>query len=237
MKPILKTIISKEELTQWISEGKTLQDAVDIAQERSGYSYSTGAASKLAKNYDIKMPRSGPRSGELHKNWRGGRIINKDGYVEIYSPNHPNRKKHTHYILEHRLVIEEHLGRTLLRTEVVHHVNGDKQDNRIENLELFGSNAEHLAETLKGKCPNWSEDGKRRMMDAHIDSTRKLNLSEDEKRSRSLRIQLMNAIRKVLQIDEQPNSETTRHYLESVQITRQEALDMVARQEPLPLPA
>lgn len=89
--------------------------------------------------------------------------MNKDGYIELYCPNHPNARKHTRYILEHRLVMEKHLGRYLTRTEVVHHKNGVKDDNRIENLELFESNARHLEVTLKGCVPNWTEDGRRRM--------------------------------------------------------------------------
>jgi hypothetical protein len=47
------------------------------------------------------------------------------------------------YIMEHRLIMARHLGRVLSRTEVVHHINHDPQDNRIENLELFSSNSEH----------------------------------------------------------------------------------------------
>jgi hypothetical protein len=47
------------------------------------------------------------------------------------------------YIMEHRLVMAKHINRTLSRDEVVHHINHDVTDNRIENLQLFQSNAEH----------------------------------------------------------------------------------------------
>lgn len=50
------------------------------------------------------------------------------------------------YIMEHRLIMATHMGLFLLRTEVVHHINHDPHDNRIENLELFSSNAEHKRE-------------------------------------------------------------------------------------------
>lgn len=47
------------------------------------------------------------------------------------------------YVMEHRLILAQHLGRPLLRVEVVHHINHDPQDNRLENLQLFASNRDH----------------------------------------------------------------------------------------------
>ena len=69
-------------------------------------------------------------------NWKGGRIIDKFGYVQIWKPEHPNAKM-AGYIHEHRLVMSEKVGRPLLSHENVHHKNGKKDDNRLENLELW----------------------------------------------------------------------------------------------------
>ena len=103
------------------------------------------------------------KKGQECSKWTGGRNIDKDGYVMIYCPDHPNRRKHTPYIAEHRLVMEMHIGRLLLKNEVVHHRNKNKADNRIENLELFSSNALHLKSELTGQVPKWTPDGAERI--------------------------------------------------------------------------
>lgn len=59
----------------------------------------------------------------------------KPGYVTVFRPDHPNSNVRG-WIGEHRLVMAEALGRPLLSDEIVHHKNGIKDDNRIENLEL-----------------------------------------------------------------------------------------------------
>jgi hypothetical protein len=82
--------------------------------------------------------------GKGHRNhWNGGRTVTPSGYVQILSPGHPYADCKG-YVMEHRLVMEAHLGRVLLPTEVVHHINGIKDDNRIENLMRFDSNPDHM---------------------------------------------------------------------------------------------
>lgn len=62
---------------------------------------------------------------------------NKNGYVMIWAPDHPDAYRPTNRIPEHRLVMEQVLGRRLLPGENVHHKNGVRHDNRPENLELW----------------------------------------------------------------------------------------------------
>ncbi len=82
--------------------------------------------------------------GKDSKVWKGGRIVTDGGYVSvIMSIDHPfaqEMRTRAGYCLEHRLVMAEHLNRPLERHETVHHINGDKQDNRIENLQLRSGN-------------------------------------------------------------------------------------------------
>jgi hypothetical protein len=62
--------------------------------------------------------------------------IQSHGYLLIYAPEHPFSHKSSGYIREHRLVWEKHHKAMLLPWAILHHLNGDKKDNRIENLEV-----------------------------------------------------------------------------------------------------
>lgn len=101
---------------------------------------------------------------EKNVHWKGGRTIDKNGYVLVHRPGHPNSVK-SGYIREHRLVMSESIGRPLRPGEVVHHIDGDRTNNRIENLQLFSKNADHLRHELTGKVPNWTPEGKKRIVD------------------------------------------------------------------------
>lgn len=108
----------------------------------------------------IQPRRTGPRNGELHPDWKGGVTVDKSGYILRYHPKHPEANN-SGYVREHRLVMEQKLGRPLERSEVVHHIDDDPSNNHPDNLRLFASIGEHLKATRTGRVPNWSEEGKR----------------------------------------------------------------------------
>lgn len=82
------------------------------------------------------------RKGKNNPNWKGGRQKTTNGYIIIYSPNHPSCNSRG-YVSEHRLVMEKHLGKYLSGLNEIHHINGIKDDNRIGNLKLFSTHGEH----------------------------------------------------------------------------------------------
>ena len=115
----------------------------------------------------IKERRRCPKTGRFLKGYEPGTVIMKklsissrkrmfckdfpnykgrkldSGYVLIYNPDHPYSEG-TGHIYEHRLVMEAHIGRYLTKEEVIHHIDGDKENNKIENLMLFKNNSDHL---------------------------------------------------------------------------------------------
>lgn len=84
---------------------------------------------KCVQGWRTKMSREGRRDGA-------------NGYALVRRPEHPNAMKNG-YVLEHRYVMAELIGRPLEPHEVVHHKDGNRNNNAIENLELIASNAEH----------------------------------------------------------------------------------------------
>ena len=75
-------------------------------------------------------------TGEKHPKWIGGKRTREDGFILIRDT------KNKRYLLEHRIIMEKFLKRTLISQELVHHKNGDRTNNRIRNLQIV-SRGEH----------------------------------------------------------------------------------------------
>lgn len=102
-------------------------------------------------------------TGKDNKNWKGGRVMHSNGYVYVFIPPEDFfvsmihfHLRHGGYVFEHRLVMARHLGRCLQGWEYVHHKNGIKDDNRLENLEIVLSQR-HMGTV---KCPYCRKDFK-----------------------------------------------------------------------------
>ena len=84
-------------------------------------------------------------TGDKNGHWKGGIHFRCDGYVLIRQGVFRASHRGAIYKLLHRIVMEEHLKRPLLRSEIVHHKNGDKIDNSIENLEILSNQSVHAS--------------------------------------------------------------------------------------------
>ena len=114
-------------------------------QSKQKYCSHRCAGRAVARLYNKKY------TGKKHPSWKGGRYKDATGYImrhyaaltneerAISKPMLNGKRK----IREHRLVVAMYLKRPLKRYEQVHHINGVKTDNRIENLELKFTSAHH----------------------------------------------------------------------------------------------
>lgn len=87
----------------------------------------------------LRCQRCASLKGARSHLWKGGRSITRQGYIEVRlyeSDPYYSMSKADGYLKEHRLIMARHLGRCLTPYEIVHHKNGKRDDNRIENLEL-----------------------------------------------------------------------------------------------------
>ena len=133
---------------QYVVEKRSMKDIAEEAGTTAGNIHDAletmGVQRRGIKEaYDLKYPDG--RLAEMSGNWKGGRrIIN--GYVFLYVPDHPYAVNGI--VQEHRLVMEKHLGRYLEPYEVVHHLDGNRQNNAIENLEVK-TRGRHISEHFK----------------------------------------------------------------------------------------
>lgn len=104
--------------------------------------------------------------GSKNPNWKGGRLKSGNGYIMVWRPDHPH-SDNKGYVAEHRLVMEQKLGRYLVEGEIVHHLNSIRDDNAPENLSLTNHSnyiAKHNSERI------WKEESKEK----HREKAKKL---------------------------------------------------------------
>lgn len=103
-------------------------------------------AASVLKNLErqgiARRPSEVGESGPSSPHWKGGRFVHQTGYVYLKMPDHPCADARG-YVLEHRLVMERHIGRPLSAEEVVHHIDRNRRNNQIQNLMLLPSKEEH----------------------------------------------------------------------------------------------
>lgn len=144
----IDTIVSpsKAELERLYNKPTTM---VDLSKH---YKVSEITIFRWLKKFNIKSRAHGTRT---HK--QRNKLLNKDGYILIWTPEHPNANVDG-YVFEHRLVMEKHLSRYLESQEIIHHINEIRTDNRIENLQLLPSKGMHNKIHFSGsKNPNYKD--------------------------------------------------------------------------------
>lgn len=86
--------------------------------------------------------------------WRDRRVLNSNGYVMLFQPENPMSNSGG-YVPEHRFVMANKLGRILKREESVHHINGKKDDNRLENLVVLTKGGHTSLHESKKEMKEW----------------------------------------------------------------------------------
>ena len=114
---------------------KTNEQLMKLIPQKSWIGiYKKARKLNLHRNPEVEFKnRSIANSGEHAANWKGGVRTTKHGYRQILSPGHP-RSDSSGYVMEHIAVWEKETGIPVPIGCVIHHLNGNKQDNRIENL-------------------------------------------------------------------------------------------------------
>ena len=112
-----------------LKKGKPINTTKCLVDECSKLFY----AKNLCEKHYRKLLKYGDPNFETKEKGLG---IISHGYRKIYKPKHPNSNSWG-YIAEHRYVMSEKLGRPLSPNEYIHHKNGNRLDNKLENLELW----------------------------------------------------------------------------------------------------
>jgi hypothetical protein len=148
LKPQIQSMIEVEKLTQ-----RKVAEMLGV---------NPTSIERACKRWGLNTQRTGPRDLDGHPNWKGGRY-QLGRYWYVRADAHPLATK-AGYVAEHRLVMESKIGRYLTQKEVVHHIDGNPENNHPDNLMVFQTNQQHLRHELTGRIPQWTEEGRARTM-------------------------------------------------------------------------
>jgi hypothetical protein len=128
--------------------GIQTRDRLDypFTQKQIEHARKIGLAKKgTVMSAEQRKKLSAAKKGKIRKpsKYGGYTKVRTDGYISVFVPDHPNCNAEG-LVMEHRLVMEYHIGRYLTKDEAVHHINHDRRDNRLENLQLM-THGEHTA--------------------------------------------------------------------------------------------
>jgi len=137
--------LNNNNFEKYISENKSCRDIAIT------YNVSSATICRRAKELNIKLKRKNYKLGKKHHLWQGGIHKSKRGYVFL-KIDHPNSNING-YVQEHVYIMSNKLGRKIEKNEIIHHINGDKSDNRLENLILL-NNIQHCSahQSLTTNC-------------------------------------------------------------------------------------
>jgi len=117
-----------------------LKEGRKFCSQSCYYQWQKGQPKPKPANFSETMRKVNPPAGRKIKKRAKG------GYVYVFRPNHPNARQVSPdfgYVSEHVVIMANHIKRPIIQGEVIHHINGVKDDNRIENLLLCGNSSKH----------------------------------------------------------------------------------------------
>ena len=179
--PIAKQPAPELDDRTWLARELETKTMRQIAQELGTTS---GRVSDRAYRYGIQSPSADKsravraalkkryphgRVGKEASKWKGGRRIN-NGYIFVYAPDHPSASNKA--VAEHRLVMEKGIGRYLKPNEVVHHLDGNRQNNDLSNL-VLKTRAQHVSDHFKASHEVLNLRKRVKDLEATIDNLRK----------------------------------------------------------------
>lgn len=130
-------VFSRAQIDDMVSMARAGISQKKIADK---YGVSQCKMSRIMAAEKVISSKGRSRRGEKHGAWKGGVVKANGGYLSEWVSDNDSMasmRNNQGYVLQHRLVMARHLGRPLAKTENVHHINGIRDDNRLENLELW----------------------------------------------------------------------------------------------------